>query len=504
VSAAGLSVIVPAFDEAAAIAANLRRLLATLDVTGRPFEVIVVDDGSSDGTGDAARAVAAGDVRVRVLTNARNEGKGRALAAGVAAAREPILVLLDADLEIPPEDVLPLVERLETSGADVAVGSKYHAQATLHWPLYRRALSRAYHAVTAVLFRLPLRDTQTGLKAIRREVAVSLVPQLRSRRFAWDLELLLLAHRSGHAFVTGPVHVRPAARASRVGWGGALQAGLDTLRIFWRDRALGYYRPRRAGSRRATRVVVSGDDLGLSASVDEGLLACLEAGGLTAVSVLADGPTRETALAALRRRAEHADTGLHLDLLDGGSLLGFALRAAPASRIAGRVASQVAVLRRAGLEPSHLDAHRHAYCLPWVRRRVCRGAARAGIPAVRSLRPLGPVFGAGTTEGAKRLVLLAAATASAGVGRARGLVVPDGFVDSAEAVRWVRAGAIPAYARGRTVEVIAHPALGPDDLPAHEVGGIDRGAEARRVLEPPLAAALAGLGAEVVDYRDLT
>ena len=57
----------------------------------------------------------------------------------------------------------------------------------------------------------------------------AIVPHLRSRRFAWDLELLLLAHRAGKRFVTGPVHVRPAARASRVGWKGALQAGLDTL-----------------------------------------------------------------------------------------------------------------------------------------------------------------------------------------------------------------------------------------------------------------------------------
>lgn len=500
---AGLSVVVPAFNEADHLGANLSRLAASLAATGRRYEILVVDDGSTDGTGDVARAFATGSEPVRVLAHERNEGKGRALATGVAAAREELLVLLDADLEIPPEDVLPLVERLEAEGAHVAVGSKYHRDATLNWPLYRRVLSRAYHFVTAVLFRLPLRDTQTGLKAIRREVAVELVPQLRSRRFAWDLELLLLAHRTGRRFVTGPVHVRPAARASRVGWGGALQAGFDTLRIFGRDRMAARYATR-AARRRPTRIVVSGDDLGLSPSVDEGLLRGLETGGLTSVSVLATGPTRGTSLSALHARAASADAGLHLDLLGGGSLARFALRGASRSTLTRQVTSQVETLRAAGIEPSHLDAHRHAYFVPWIRRRVCALVARAGIPAVRSLRPLGPLFNCGFKEGLKRLVLLAAATLSAGAGRARGLAVPDGFVDAAEAARWVRDGAIPAYARGRTVEVITHPALGAADLPAHEVGDLDRAAEARYVLEPPLAAALAGLGADVVDFRALS
>ncbi len=498
----GLSVIVPAFNEAGHLAQNLDRLIAVLHASGRAFEILVVDDGSTDGTGAEARAVADRDPRVRVLAHERNEGKGRALETGVAAARESVLVLLDADLEIPPEDVLPLVDQLERDNADVAVGSKYHPQATLRWPLYRRALSRAYHFVTALLFRLPLRDTQTGLKAIRRDVADDLIPQLRSRRFAWDLELLLLAHRAGRRFVTGPVHVRPAARASSVGWGGALQAGFDTLRIFWRDRALARYRTR-AARRRRTRVVVSGDDLGLSASVDEGLLQGLEQRGLTSVSVLATGATRDQSLPALQQRAGGADAGVHLDLLDGRSLVRFALRGAPAESLADRVHGQVTALREAGIEPTHLDAHRHAYFMPWVRRRVCALTARAGVPAVRSLRPLGPVFGAGLAEGLKRLVLLGAATLSAGVGRARGLAVPDGFVSAAEAARWVEAGRIPAYARGRTVEVIAHPAVGAPDVPAHEAGTLDRDAEARHVLEPPLATALAGLGAEVIDFRQL-
>jgi predicted glycoside hydrolase/deacetylase ChbG (UPF0249 family) len=500
---AGLSVIVPAYDEGDHIASSLERLRACLEAGGRPFEILVVDDGSRDDTAAAAGAIAAADARVRVLRHERNRGKGRALASGVAAAREEILVLLDADLEIPPEDVLPLVRRMEAAGADVAVGSKYHPGATLEWPPARRALSRAYHLVTAVLFRLPLRDTQTGLKAVRRGLARAIVPRLRARRFAWDLELLLLAHRAGARFVTGPVHVRPAARASRVGAGGALQAGIDTLRIWWRDRALaGYAEPRRRP--RPTRVLVSGDDLGLSAEVDEGLIRGLEIGGLTAVSVLAEGATTVAALRGLARRAPGADVGVHLDLLRGASPWALASAALwgrlDRAAVARIVTSQVDGLRGAGVAPTHLDAHRHAWCLPRIHRRVLHEAARAQVGAVRSLRPLGPLRSAGWIEAAKRLVLLAFSVASAGAGRGRGRVAPDRFGGAAEAARWVREGRLPAYARGRTVEVIAHPASGDARVPAGEAGTLDRRAQARYVSDPPLAAALASLGALVTDF----
>ncbi len=501
---AGLSIVLPAYDEASHLAANLKRLMACLETSGRSFEVLVVDDGSRDGTGEAARAVASTDARVRVLVHERNEGKGRALATGCAAAREDVIVLLDADLEIPPEDVIPLVERLEREGADVAVGSKYHPEASLEWPPGRRLLSRLYHLVTALCFRLPLRDTQTGLKALRREVADALVPRLRSRRFAWDLELVLLAHRAGHPCVTGPVHVRPSDRASRVGWRGALQAGFDTLRIFAQDRGLAAYGRARHPIVPVTSMIVSGDDLGLSASIDEGLLRGAAGGGLTSVSVLTTGPRVREGVHALAARAPGTDVGLHLDLLDAGSLGRFTLASMLGRSGADVLTSQVAALRALGVEPTHVDAHRHAWCLPWVRRALCRRFVGAGLLAVRSLRPLGPVRGRGAVEGAKRLVLRALATLSAGVARGHGLAVPDGWVDAREAARWAAARRVPAWARGRTIEVVGHPAVGADDVPSGEQGTLDRAAEARAVLEPPLAEALAKAGVRIITFRELT
>ena len=495
---AGLSVVLPAFNEAGHIAANVERLIACLAGSGRAFEVIVVDDGSTDGTGDAARSVR--DDRVRVHAHDRNRGKGRALATGCAAAREDIVVLLDADLEIPPEDVVPLVERLEESGADVAVGSKYHEHASLDWPLGRRLLSRVYQFVTTLCFRLPLRDTQTGLKALRRSVADEIVPRLRARRFAWDLELVLLAHRAGHPCVTGPVRVTPADRASRVGWAGALQAGFDTLRIFARDRGLAAYGPVPAPRvERPTRVIVSGDDLGLSPSVNEGLLSGLERGGLTSVSVLTTGARVEEGITQMHARCTDADAGLHLDLLRGRTPWQHAVAPGTAGEA---LATQLADLKRRGIEATHVDAHRHAWCLPWDYRALCRRMRATGIRAVRALRPLGSPAAAGAVELGKRLVLLACAVLSAGVARGFGLAVPDGWVDAREAARWPATG-VPRWARGKTIEVIAHPVVGAPDVPSDEQGTLDRQAETRAVFEPPLAEALAAVGVEITTFREL-
>ncbi|MDJ0975002.1 MAG: glycosyltransferase [Planctomycetota bacterium] len=502
-----LSVVVPAFDEADHIAANLERLLACLEASPRTFEVIVVDDGSRDGTAAAAEAIH--HAALRVIRREKNRGKGRALEHGVLAARGAFIVLLDADLEIPPEEIDPLLTRLEADDVDLALGTKYGAAQDDAWPLYRRVLSRLYQGVTALLFRLPLRDTQTGLKAIRAPVARRLVPHLRCRRFAWDLEFVLLALETGHGFVSVPVRLEPAARASRVGWRGALLAAVDTVRIFVRHRWLGHYArahtPRDTRRTRRTQLLVSGDDLGLSEDVNDGLVAGLEAGGLCSVSVLACGDAARAGLDALTSRAPGADVGLHLDLLRGRSLLRYAALSVlgRATQPGVELTRQLDALGAHRTRLTHVDAHRHAWCLPWTRRRALAAVRAARIPAVRSLSPCGPVFDRGLVEGAKRLVLRGLATFSAGQERLHGLAAPDGYVDVAEARRWVRAGRLPAWVRGRTLEVIAHPALGAGAVPAGESGTLDRASDAQAILDPPLAEALAQLGADVLSFDAL-
>jgi hypothetical protein len=200
------------------------------------------------------------------------------------------------------------------------------------------------------------------------------------------------------------------------------------------------------------------------------------------------------------------DLGLHLDLLGGAGLGRFALGSAfsrgSLRSVELETRRQLEKLRAMGVAPTHVDAHRHAWLAPRVRRAVARAAAREGVGAMRSLRPLGPLFASGVVEGLKRSLLWALSVPGAGIARAYRLTCPDGHVDAQEAARWVRRGRIPRYARGRVVEVIAHPLHGLSDLPASEERTLDRVAEGRAVLEPPLAAALRALGARVTGYPE--
>jgi hypothetical protein len=223
--------------------------------------------------------------------------------------------------------------------------------------------------------------------------------------------------------------------------------------------------------------------------------------------VLADAPHAAEGVAALRTRVPDADVGLHADALRGGSLAAIVLRSAlgmvSARAVAEDLRRQLDWLRARGFAATHLDAHRHFWLTPRLRRAACAAAAASGVRAIRSLRPCGPFVTSGPVEALKRAILWSASIPTAGLARAYGLAAPDGHVDARAAAGWVRRGRLPSWTRGRTIEVIAHPTAGPLDLPASETRTLDRAGETRAVLEPALSVALAGLGASVLRFDDL-
>ena len=225
------SVVIPAYEEAQGIAATVgavRAALAGLAASGG-VEIVVVDDGSSDGTADAA--VGAGADQVVVL--AQNRGKGAAVRAGVAAARGRTIAFTDADLSYSPDQLLSAIGRVE-EGWDVAVGSRRHpdARALRGAGLVRDLGSRAINLVTtAVLLSRP-HDTQCGLKAFRSDVATILFGLGRVDGFAFDIELLHLVERHELSLVEVPVQLESAGRSTvRLA-----RDGLRLLRDVWRIR----------------------------------------------------------------------------------------------------------------------------------------------------------------------------------------------------------------------------------------------------------------------------
>lgn len=190
-----ISVIVPAYREGPQIVPNILRLSHALDSTGSSWEAVVVVDGDT-ATWAAARTC---DIpRVRVLGYARNRGKGFALRYGISQARGRLVTFIDSDMEIAPEEIGRMAGLLDLYEADVVVGSKRHPLSEVHYPVSRRVQSLAYQLLVRMLFRVRVRDTQTGLKMFRREVADRVVDAALVKRFAFDLELLVLANHFGY------------------------------------------------------------------------------------------------------------------------------------------------------------------------------------------------------------------------------------------------------------------------------------------------------------------
>jgi dolichyl-phosphate beta-glucosyltransferase len=197
-TAPGLSLVVPAYNEARCVGATLAEMRGHLDALSYDYEIIVVADGD-DGTREAVARLAAEDPRLSVIGDVRRGGKGRAVRRGMARARGAVVGFVDADAKTPIaelENLLPWLGR----GYDVVIGSRGLADSRVEvpQPFHRRAGSRAFGAVVRLLFGLEHRDTQCGFKLFRAEVARDLFGRQRVDGYVFDVELLHLASRLGY------------------------------------------------------------------------------------------------------------------------------------------------------------------------------------------------------------------------------------------------------------------------------------------------------------------
>jgi glycosyltransferase involved in cell wall biosynthesis len=198
-----VSVIVPAYQEAGSIAAALTRLTGVLEATGRKYEIVVVSDGSTDGTAVLARDL---DLRwTTVLEYSPNRGKGHALRYGFERTIHPLVAFLDGDLDLDPVVLPAFLDRLDAAEADVVVGSKVHPDSNVSYPATRRLASRTFRRATRLMLGLDLGDTQTGIKAMRRDIAAPVMQEIRSSGFAFDLELMCWLVECGATVHEAPV-----------------------------------------------------------------------------------------------------------------------------------------------------------------------------------------------------------------------------------------------------------------------------------------------------------
>ncbi len=205
-----LTVVVPYFNPGDRVRETVDELVHTLSGTGATFEVIAVSDGSTDGS-EQALADQPPEL-VRTVRLQHNHGKGEALRVGFTMGRGRFLGFIDADGDLPPDQVATLAAIAHDADApapDVVLGSKRHPASEVVYPPLRRMYSWAWQQLVLALFGLHVRDTQTGLKLVRREVLADVLPRMLEKRFAFDLELLVVARRLGYdRFVEVPVRIR--------------------------------------------------------------------------------------------------------------------------------------------------------------------------------------------------------------------------------------------------------------------------------------------------------
>ncbi len=231
----------PAFNEAARIRDSVLRTHRQMSRMARDFQIVVVDDGSTDGTGEVLDVLAREIDRLEIVRLPRNVGKGEALRQGFYRARGELVFFLDADMDLPPEQMNVFLETMRAEDADVVIGSKLHPGSRVDYPLRRRVVSLVYFTITRILFGLPVRDTQTGLKVFRREVLARCMPRMLVKAFAYDLELLVIAHHLGYRICEAPVIIRYQPKYGHFGMGTIFTTANDTLAIFYRLYVLEYY-----------------------------------------------------------------------------------------------------------------------------------------------------------------------------------------------------------------------------------------------------------------------
>jgi glycosyltransferase involved in cell wall biosynthesis len=237
-----VSIIMPAYNEAERIESSVEETVRTFNDFGCQWELIIVDDGSVDGTFQILEGLTRKYPHcLKIRKSHFHLGKGRALKKAIRHLSGEYTVFLDADMDLHPAQVQTLFDIMRLDNADVVIGSKLHPNSVVNYPLQRRIISVGYYFLIKLLFNLPCHDTQTGLKLFRTEVLRKVFPRILVKKFAFDLEVLVNARHLGYKITEAPIVLNSQRKYNRIGIKAIFVTTLDTLAIFYRMYILKYY-----------------------------------------------------------------------------------------------------------------------------------------------------------------------------------------------------------------------------------------------------------------------
>jgi len=482
------------------------------------FELVLVDDGSTDGSGAFIAELAERQTNVRSVHHRRNRGLGAAIRTGLANATKDLVLYMDADFPVSVEEARSAIG-LFTDDLDMLIGYRLGRAEGPH----RELMSLTYNRLIRWVFGLRVRDVNFAFKLMRRSLIERM--DLRSEGSFIDAELLLEARRLGARIqdVGITYHSRSAGVSTAAGF-------RVVSRIFgemWRHRHR--RRKERPGS---VRLIVNADDFGLCEAINRGVIEVFERGIVTSVSLLPTGEAFEDAIAIARSKPE-LDLGIHLaltqtapvcppdqisSLVDRGgrfpndwrAFLGRYLRGhLHKNHIEAELRAQIERALSTGLSFSHINSHQHVHVFPRVLPIVTRLAHEYDIGAIRRPRQGRSVASQRTSlsrllRGAELRALRLACDLGWRLELGNGLATVDDFRGFAEAGRWSAESLIETVEEldAGVTEIGCHP--GADNAVDSVLGWDYRWEQEKAALiDPEVRAALSRAGVRLTTYRDL-
>ena len=233
------TLVVPFYNPGSRFGKHIGEIVDVLSSSEISYEILAVSDGSTDHSEEQLAALSSEQLTLVRLEE--NQGKGAALRAGLSKGRGEYLGFIDGDGDLPANLLSNLLEIIDREHPDIIFGSKRHPRSEVVYPPLRRIYSWGYQQLNRALFHLPVRDTQTGVKVVRRDVLAAVLPRMVEKRFAFDLELFVVARQQGFRnFVEMPVSIGQRF-SSTVSLRSARNMLLDTFAIFYRLRVLRFY-----------------------------------------------------------------------------------------------------------------------------------------------------------------------------------------------------------------------------------------------------------------------
>jgi hopanoid biosynthesis associated protein HpnK len=480
------------------------------------FEVVLVDDGSIDGSGAFIDRLAAEHPYVCALHHSRNRGLGAAISTGLSHATRELVLYMDSDFPVSADEAREAIRQL-TPDYDLLIGYRL---GRAEGPR-RELMSWTYNRLVRWTFGLHIRDVNFAFKLIRRSLLQRMRP--RSEGSFIDAELLVEATRLGARIKEVGIRYHP--RVAGVSTAASNTVVVRILGEMWR-----YWRRRRANALGPAAVIINADDFGLCEAVNQGVVEAFDHGIVTSASVLPTGEAFDQA-AGLSRCRPGLDLGVHLSLTQAApvsppeavpslvdehgrfpptwsAFVARYLRGAVSKKdVETEMRAQIEKIDRAGLSVSHLDSHQHLHMLPGILPLAARLSSEYGIGALRYPRQK---RNQAATRGLARIrrraegsALRAMCRLGAGKLRSNGLLLPDDFRGFGEAGCWDRGSLTRTVADidGGLTEICCHPGID-DSIGERFRWGYRWEQELAALTNREVVSAVAESGVTLTTYRE--